>query len=130
MLLGSSKRDETVDRDRMGAGVLGASMTVCTRVGRLGCAAMTAAAFLAMGITGCGMNGGTATPVSVSGQGIGGKVWGGDQPVSGALIQLYAPATTGYGTAALPLLTRTVLTDQNGNFRITGDFTCPSPSTP
>jgi hypothetical protein len=124
-----------MDRDRMGAVVLGASMSVLVRTGWVRCAAlapasMTAAAFLAMGITGCGMNAGTVTPVPVTGQGISGNVWGGDQPVAGASIQLYAPGTTGYGTTSLPLLTRTVLTDQNGNFGITGAYTCPSASTP
>jgi streptogramin lyase len=66
----------------------------------------------------------------VSGNGFSGHIVGGIQPVSNATIQMYAPGTNGYGTAALPLLTRAVTTDANGNFSITGAYTCPSASTP
>jgi hypothetical protein len=66
----------------------------------------------------------------VNGQNFSGNLQGGLQPVSNATIQLYAPGTTGYGTAALPLLTQTVTTDAHGNFTLTGLFTCPSAATP
>jgi trimeric autotransporter adhesin len=56
-------------------------------------------------------------------------VHGGQQPVSGATLQLYVVGTTGDGSAATPLLTRTVTSDANGYFDITGAYTCPSPST-
>jgi hypothetical protein len=78
-----------------------------------------------------------------------GVVHGGQQGVSGALVQLYAAGTGGNGTAATPLIptvangyylggapgclassTQTcysnVLSDPNGNFTISGDYTCPS----
>lgn len=55
---------------------------------------------------------------------------GGGQPITGASIQLYAPGTTGYGSASTPLFTRPVTTDQYGNFVFGGAYTCPSDSTP
>ena len=90
--------------------------------------ALAGSAVLALGLTGCGMS--TAGPVAVSGQEFGGRIHGGMQPVGNATIQLYAPGTSGYGTAAVSLLTKSVVTDQNGNFSITGDYTCPSAATP
>jgi hypothetical protein len=57
------------------------------------------------------------------------SVHGGQQPVSGATLQLYAVGTTGDGSAATPLLTQAVTSDANGNFDITGGYTCPSAST-
>lgn len=58
-----------------------------------------------------------------------GVVHGGQQPVSGATIQLYAVGTTADGSAATPLLTPSVVTDANGGFSITGLYHCPSVST-
>ena len=63
-----------------------------------------------------------------------GKVHGGQQPVAGAIIQLYAAGTNGYGGASTPLITDAstpagmfpVLSDASGNFTITGDYTCPA----
>jgi hypothetical protein len=57
------------------------------------------------------------------------SVHGGQQPVSGSTLQLYAVGTTGDGSASTPLLTQTVSSDANGNFTITGAYTCPSAST-
>jgi trimeric autotransporter adhesin len=57
------------------------------------------------------------------------SVHGGQQPISGATLQLYAVGTTGDGSAATPLLTQAVASDANGNFNITGAYTCPSAST-
>jgi hypothetical protein len=53
-----------------------------------------------------------------------GTVHGGQQPVSGAAIQLYAVGTTGYGSASTPLLSTSVSTGPNGSFTITGDYSC------
>jgi streptogramin lyase len=52
-----------------------------------------------------------------------GSVYGGQQPVYGATIQLYAVAATPKGTAA-PLISATVTTAQDGTFTITGDYSC------
>jgi streptogramin lyase len=59
-----------------------------------------------------------------------GHIIGGQQPVTGAGVQLYAAGLAGNGSAAIPLLTTTVLSDSSGNFNITGDYTCPANSAP
>jgi hypothetical protein len=58
-----------------------------------------------------------------------GSVHGGQQPVSGANIQLYAVGTSGDASTATPLLTNSITTDSNGNFTLTNSYSCPSPST-
>ena len=65
---------------------------------------------------------------SVPGTAIQGKVYGGQQPIVGASVSLYAAGTSGYGSPSMPLLSSPgyVTTDSNGNFTITGDYTCPS----
>jgi trimeric autotransporter adhesin len=94
----------------------------------LSCRALpTSLAFLTLlFFGGCTSSTRTATPVANTTQG---GVHGGQQPVSGATIQLYAAGTTGDGSAAAALLSNTVTTDASGGFRITaGSFTCPSPT--
>lgn len=56
--------------------------------------------------------------------GIHGNVYGGQAPISGATVQLYAAGTSGNGSAATPLISSTVLTDAGGNFNITGAYSC------
>jgi hypothetical protein len=59
-----------------------------------------------------------------------GHVRGGQQPVSGASIHLYAAGLTGVGAGAVDLLAPNVVsTDGSGDFSITGDYACPSSST-
>lgn len=96
-----------------------------------------------LALTGCGMSSvgvedaaKPATSAAVRG-GFSGKVFGGQQPISGAYIQLYV-AGSGFGNGALPLIptssagtpdgsTQSIIsTDSNGNFNITYDYTCPS----
>jgi len=86
---------------------------------------------LAIALAGCsqGMPGNTTTvspPVSASTT-FHGTVHGGQQPVSGAQIYLYATGT-GYGSASNPLLTSPgyVTTNAGGGFDITNDYSCPS----
>jgi hypothetical protein len=55
-----------------------------------------------------------------------GSIHGGQQAISGALIQLYAANSTTLRGASTPLITSTVLSDANGGFSLSGDFTCPS----
>jgi hypothetical protein len=61
---------------------------------------------------------------------VSGTVQAGQQPVSDATIQLYAAGTAGYGSSATGLLNSTITSDANGNFSITGNYTCPSASVP
>ncbi len=83
---------------------------------------------LTVASTGCGLgtfdiaSTSTSTLPPVSGQ-----VHGGQQPVSGATIQLYAANTATAMGASTALISSTVHTDANGNFSITGGYTCPAP---
>jgi len=81
---------------------------------------------LALLLAGCATNGGlnfgTHAPVSAS-PALSGKVYGGQQPISGATIQLYAVAVTAKG-AASALISSSVTTAANGTFTITGDYSC------
>jgi hypothetical protein len=81
---------------------------------------------LSLILTGCG-TGNPASP-SVAGMQLQGSVHGGQQPVTGSSIQLYAAGTAGYGAGATSLLTAPVTTDSTGFFTITGDYACPSAS--
>ena len=58
-----------------------------------------------------------------------GRVHGGQQPVAGATITLYAPGNSGYGSA--PTVIATAMTDGNGNFTLPGPYprtNCPANS--
>jgi sugar lactone lactonase YvrE len=88
--------------------------------------AFTAAALL---LTACASAPTTPiAPVLPAKAGITGIVHGGQQAVSGATIQLWAVGTAGDASAATPLLNPAVTTDANGNFNITGLYTCPTAS--
>jgi streptogramin lyase len=74
---------------------------------------------------------------SVPGTALQGIVHGGQQPIVGAHVYLYAANTTGYGSASVSLLTGTgttpdgsgnnyVTTQSGGTFSITGDYSCPT----
>jgi hypothetical protein len=82
-------------------------------------------------ITGCGANFvSTIAPNTTNHPAIYGTLHGGQQPVVGASIQLYAAGAPtsggGYGQGAIPLILGTLpITDQNGNFVITGDYVPP-----
>ena len=78
-------------------------------------------------LSGCAMQN-AATPSPTAIPTLNGKVHGGNQPVVNATIQLYAAGTAGYVSPAQPLISKSVTTDSQGNFTITGDYTCPSVS--
>ncbi len=78
-------------------------------------------------LSGCGMQRGGSQPVVLPLH-TQGMVHGGQQPVSGASVQLYAVGTSAYGAASRPLLTPATTSDANGGFNITGIYTCPSSS--
>jgi len=73
----------------------------------------------------------------ISGLALHGKVHGGQNPIAGASVYLYAANITGYGNASVSLLTSGanttrdgngnyyVTTDSAGNFSISGDYSCP-----
>ena len=84
----------------------------------------------------------------VHGVTLNGRVYGGNQPVTGSTIQLYAAGTGGTGTAATPLIGAVVTTSDGtglansnanagnanntltaGFFTISGDYTCPTVDT-
>ena len=54
-----------------------------------------------------------------------GKVHGGNQPISGATVKLYAAGTTGYGKGSALLASTTTSTDGNGSFAFTQVATQP-----
>ena len=66
-------------------------------------------------LTGCS-SGPTVSPQPLAGLARSGVVQGGQQPIVGANIQLYAVGTSGDASAATKLLTSTVQSDQYGNF--------------
>jgi len=90
-------------------------------------------AVLALGaclLTGCSVQPAASTITAPAASVVlSGHVHGGQQPVSGASIQLWAAGSGGYGSASTALLTPAVLSDANGNFNITDGYTCPSAST-
>ena len=93
-----------------------------------------ASTFATLAFTGCSLQ--QTAPATVQGTALHGTVHGGQQPITGASVQLYAAGSTGYGsaysyTAGTSLLgMHTVTTDSNGYFNISNDYTCPSAATP
>jgi hypothetical protein len=101
-------------------------------------------ALAAVALTGC--QGGTSmiapqNPAITAAASARGRVIGGQQSVSGASVYLYAAGAGGYGSAASSLLTSSagnqdgsgnwyVKTDANGNWAITGDWSCPASPSP
>ena len=84
-----------------------------------------ASAAILLCLAGCSLTTRTSPSSSREGSsGINGSVYGGQQPISGATIQLFAVGTSGDGSSAVPLLTKTVTTDALGSFEITGLYSC------
>lgn len=79
-----------------------------------------------LGLAGCSVDRLAPPSASASAVHLHGSAHGGQQPVTGSAIQLYAAGTTGNASAAVALLSTSVMTDANGSFNITGDYTCPS----
>jgi hypothetical protein len=91
----------------------------------------TAAIVIAVATTGCsvGLNAPNSdNALQVSSAALQGIVHGGDNPISGAHIQIWAVGTTGSGSAATPLLTSgAVTTGSDGSFTIaSGNYTAHS----
>lgn len=68
-------------------------------------------------------SGGQASPVPAALRGV---VHGGQNPVSGATIQIYAVSTASTAGAATPLISSQVTTAPDGSFDITGLYSCGS----
>ena len=80
--------------------------------------------------------GSPTAPATTPGSAIVGNVHGGEQPVIGAHIYLFAANPAGYGAPSISMLNSSqpgvetdatgnyILTDPNGNFSISGDYTC------
>jgi len=88
---------------------------------------------LSLLLTGCAFSGGSLSSGSgavapiLKVNGTQGSVIGGQNPVSGALIQLYQIGVgtgTSYIANAKPLVSSTILTDSGGNFDLTGQYSC------
>lgn len=112
---------------------------------RVSLMSFSAGMVIAFALTGCAGFVSTATnPVTSQLAVISGNVHGGQQPVSGSHIYMYAAATGAtYGAAATSLITLTgppvqtdpkgnnyVTTDANGNFNIAGNYSCPGTAGP
>jgi hypothetical protein len=80
---------------------------------------------VAAGLTGCGVSS-PRTAAATHIVSLAGKVHGGQQPVSGATIQLYTPGTTGDGSSSTSILNATVMTAADGSFSLTSEYNCPS----
>jgi sugar lactone lactonase YvrE len=92
-------------------------------------------------LTGCAYQADSvSTPPATSLGTLEGKVIGGNQPIAGASVYVYAASTAGYNMPSTSLLTSYttgnfpttvdangnyyVTTDSNGNFSISGEYTC------
>ncbi len=96
---------------------------------------LAAALCLLLILTGCSLVP-TAAPTPERGLSIRGNVYGGQQPIAGAHVYLFAANTTGYGQPSVSLLNPSasgtatdsigtyVISDTNGAFSLTGDYTC------
>ena len=97
------------------------------RSGQIGIAAALGLALAAL--SGCDLSHSPAASVQL-GTALHGQVRGGQQPVSGASIVLYAAGAAGDGAGSTNLLAPNVVTtDTSGNFDITSDYSCPSANT-
>lgn len=88
------------------------------------------ASTLALFAVGCGAGNFASAPIAGANQvKLEGMVHGGQQPIVGAAVQLYAAGSTADQSAATPLIAAAPLTDAAGAFSITGLYTCPSITT-
>ena len=83
-----------------------------------------------LGLSGCSMSRLTPDAPAASVTGMHGRVKGGQQPVSGATIQLYAVGSSGNGSGSLSLMNGApVLTGADGSFNMTSTYMCPTAGT-
>ena len=77
------------------------------------------------GLSGCSVST-QSSEIADSSRSLRGTVYGGQQPIKGASVQLYAVGTGGDGSPATPLLKSPPLTSASGGFTLPA-FSCPSP---
>jgi streptogramin lyase len=98
--------------------------------------------FCSLALCGCSavssINSAANPPASGSAVSVRGVVRGGQNPISGAHVYLYAVGNSGYNTASLSILNSStgnpadgsgnyyVVTGSDGSFSMTGDVTCPT----
>ncbi len=75
-------------------------------------------------LTGCGVQ--PFTDTAAHSMSIKGTAFGGQPPVSGSTVNLYATGSTGYGSN--PTFLGTATTDANGNFQLTSFTSCSDPA--
>jgi hypothetical protein len=92
------------------------------------CLAALSLCLLACALTGCSSGVSSLISPAVKASAMSGSIHGGNQPVSGATIQIYAPGKTGYGSTATPLITGApLLTGADGGFNFGNrGLSCPS----
>lgn len=73
-------------------------------------------------LSGCGI--GTVDHSNSGALAITGMVHGGQQPVSGASIQLYTVGNQGIASSAIPMLHTAVTSQSDGSFNLSGAYTC------
>jgi hypothetical protein len=76
-------------------------------------------------LAGCGLSSGSPSQPAPS-VALSGRVHGGQQPVVGAVVTLYAPATDGYGGTPLAIVSTVSVAE--GKFTLPRPFTCPANS--
>jgi streptogramin lyase len=69
---------------------------------------------------------GPSGPSGYEGQGFTGKALVGQQPLIGALVELYAVGASGNGANGVGLLSNALITDSTGAFTIPAGYNCPS----
>jgi hypothetical protein len=96
----------------------------CSKSGLLAAMLMSG---VAVGLAGCGAT--QPQGIGAKSAALRGRAMGGQQPVAGAVIQLYAAGSGGDRYAASPQITKTIVTTgADGSFNISGEYTCPSDS--
>jgi hypothetical protein len=90
------------------------------------CVALLAAVLVPVALTGCANMVTTSTATTTPAATVSGTLHGGQQPVSGATVTLYAAGTTGYGSLPTLFATTTTSTDGGGSFGFTQMASSPS----
>ncbi len=102
-------------------------------VNLLSFATIVAAAVAPLMLAGCGLSGGSidaphTSPTPAGVLTVTGNVHGGQQPIGGSTIHMYAVGTNGYGSPSVSVLnngvTVTSSTDGGGSFTLTNLYTC------